>query len=103
MVFSVRFATALNLKVWDLALCSGSTVTSEVCRCTIIVSSRKMMSVANMCAVIVHQIAIELFFFNDVLVSMFIHFNCLRSCVDPITCVPEFFVHVAFSVLLSPR
>ena len=62
IVFSVRFATALNLKVWHPALCSGSTVTSMVCGCTIIVSSRKMMSVANMCAVIVQQIAIEFVF-----------------------------------------
>ena len=44
------------------SMCSGSTVTSMVCGCTIIVSSRKMMSVANMCAVIVQQIAIELVF-----------------------------------------
>ena len=62
MVFSVRLATALNLKVWHLALCSGSTVTSVVCGCTIVESSIKMMSVANMCAVIVQQIAIELLF-----------------------------------------
>ena len=63
MVFSVRLATALNLKVGHLALCSGSTVTSVVCGCTIIVSFRKMMSVANMCAVIVQQIAIKLLSF----------------------------------------
>ena len=49
-------------EVWHPALCSGSTVTSVVCGCTTIVSSRKMMSVANMCAVIVQQIAIELLF-----------------------------------------
>ncbi len=62
MVFSEKFSTARDLKVWHLALCSGSTVTSVACGCTIIVSSRKMMSVANMCAVIVQQIAIELLF-----------------------------------------
>ncbi len=62
MVFSVRFATVLNLKVGHPALCSGSTVTSVVCGCTIIVSSRKKLSVANMCAVIVQQIVIELLF-----------------------------------------
>ena len=50
-----------------------------------------MMSVANMCAVIVQQIAIEYFFFNDVLVCMFMPFNCLRSCVDAIILVPDFF------------
>ena len=59
MVFSVKFDTALNLKVWHLALCSGSTVTSVVCGCTM-VSSKKIMSVANMCAEIVQQIVIEL-------------------------------------------
>ena len=75
MVFSVRLATALNLKVRHLALCSGSTVTSVVCGCTIIVSSRKMLSVANMCAVIVQQLVIEFCCFNDVLVCMFMHFN----------------------------
>ena len=57
-----------------------------------------MMSVANMCAVIVQQLVIELFF-NDVLVCVFMHFNCLRSCVDAIIPVPEFFEHVTFSVL----
>ena len=33
---------------------------------------------------------IELFI-NDVLVCVFMHFNCLRSCVDAIIPVPEFF------------
>ena len=44
MVFSVRFAIALNLKVLHPALCFGSTVTSVVCGCTIIVFIN-MMSV----------------------------------------------------------
>ena len=56
------------------------------------------MSVINMCAVIAQQIVIELYF-NDVLVCMFMHFNCLRSCVDAIIPVPEFFEHVTFSNL----
>ena len=65
-------------------------MTSVVCECTIIVSSRKMMSVVNMCAVIVQQIATELlFFFNDVLVCVFMHLNCLRSCVDASIPIPE--------------
>ena len=51
------------------------------------------MSVVNMCALIVQQIVIELlFFFNDVLVCMFMHFNCLRSCVDATIPPPEFFL-----------
>ena len=62
MVFCARLATALDLKVWHPAQCSGSTVTSVVCGCTIIVSSKKMMSVINMCAVIAQQIVIEFLF-----------------------------------------
>ena len=63
-----------------------------------------MWSVANMCAVIVQQIATEsCCFLNDVLVCMFMHFKCLRSYVDAIIPVPEFLGHVTFRVLLSPR
>ena len=59
-----------------------------------------MMSVANICAVIVQKITIV--FFNDVLVFIFMHFNCLRSCMEAIIPVLEFFEHVKFSILLSP-
>ena len=70
MVFSVRLATALDLKVWHPALCSGSTVTNVVGGGTIIVPSRKIRD----------------FFFNDMLVCMFMHFNCLRSYVEQSSC-----------------
>ena len=66
-------------------------MTSVVCGCTISVSSRKMLSVVNMCAVIVQQMAIELCLLNDVLVCVFMHFNCLRSCEDAIIPVPDLF------------
>ena len=49
MVFSVKFDTALNLKVWHPALCSGSTVTSVVCGCTIVSTKKNYVSHKYVC------------------------------------------------------
>ena len=88
MVFSVRLAIALNLKVLHRALCFGSTVTSVVCGCTIIVFQKNDVSRKYMCSDC--SANSHCFFFNDVLVYMFMHFNCLRSCMDAIIPVLEF-------------
>ena len=100
MFFSLRFAIALNLKVLHPALCFGSTVTSVVCGCTIIIFQKYDVSRKYMCS---DCSANSHCIFNDVLVCMFMHFNCLRSCMEAIIPVLDFFEHVKFSVLLSPR